>query len=111
MAEKGKPFDRSTDPYVVFAWIVIKLAITILAPLIIAGSICSAWKKQMKTAVTARAADNYIPQNGFKLTRQEDAFLYRTTSRRKIETSSSSSSSGKASSGGRGGSSGRSGKF
>ena len=77
MAEKGKPFDRSTDPYVVFAWIVIKLAVTVLVPLVMAGSICSAWKKQMKTAVTARAADNYIPQNGFRLTRQEDVFLYR----------------------------------
>ena len=110
-AEEGKPFDEDTDPYVVFAWIVIKLAITIIVPLLIAGGICSSWKKQMKTAVTARAADNYIPANGFKLTQREDTFLYRTTSKRKIETSSSSSSSGRASSGGRGGSSGRSGKF
>ena len=89
--------------------ILFKLAIAILVPLLIAWIVCSIWKGQMKTAVPAKQADQYIPKDGFNLTNKEDKFLYRTTTRRKIETSSSSSRS--SSSSGRSGSSGRGGKF
>ena len=61
----------------------------------------------MKTAVLARGARNYIPQNGFSLAVQEDRFLYRTETRQKIEKPSSSEGTTTRSSG----SSGRSGKF
>jgi len=75
-----------------------KVGAVILIPIIIAALICSSWKKQMKTAVTARTADNYIPANGFNLTAKEDKFLYRTTTRVKIEKSSSSGGGGSSSS-------------
>ena len=65
--------------------ILVKIAATILVPLIISLIICLVWRSKMKTAKTARFADNYIPQNGFVLTVQVDSFLYRTTKRRKIE--------------------------
>ncbi|MCL1816507.1 MAG: TPM domain-containing protein [Clostridiales bacterium] len=78
---------------------VIKLAIVILLPLLIALIVCSIWKSQMKTAKIARTADNYIPANGFNLTGQTDLFLYRTTTRKKIERSSSSGGSSSSSSG------------
>ena len=109
MAQNGAPFDRATDPARKKTALVIKLLATILLPLLIAAIVCAVWKKQMKTAVTARSADNYIPQGGFRLTGQTDTFLYRATTRQKIESSSSSSSSGSRSDSG--GSQGRGGKF
>ncbi|MDR0490798.1 MAG: hypothetical protein LBH28_06100 [Oscillospiraceae bacterium] len=83
----------------------VKLAIVILIPILIALLICSGWKRKMKTAVIARSADNYIPNDGFKLTEKGDQFLYRTTTRTKIERQSSSSGgrSGPSSSGRSGG--------
>jgi len=84
-----------------------KLAATILAPLIIAWAVCAYWKRQMKTAVPAKTADTYIPADGFQLTVKEDAFLYRTTARRKIERESSSSGGGSSSSGSGGSSGGK----
>ncbi|HHX62114.1 MAG TPA: TPM domain-containing protein, partial [Epulopiscium sp.] len=48
---------------------------------------------QMKTAVSQRAADSYIPSGGFNLTMQADQFLYRTEIRTKIEKDSSSGGS------------------
>ena len=109
MASEGKPFDKDNDHEYDGIYFIIKLAVVILLPLIIAGIVCSGWKSKMKTAKTARTADNYIPENGFKLTSKEDKFLYRTTTRTKIERESSSSGGGSSS--GRGGSSGRSGKY
>jgi len=109
MAEEGKPFDARTDPDAQRMASAVKLAITILLPLLIASIICAIWKSKMKTAKIATTAFNYIPPGGFRLTGQGDVFLYRTTTRRKIEKSSSSG--GRASGGGIGGSSGRSGKF
>ena len=106
MARDGTPFDSHNDPDAE-DYFIAKLIATILIPLAIAGAVCSSWKSKMKTAKTARTADNYIPENGFKLVAQEDKFLYRTTTRRKIEKSSSSSSGASS----RGSSSGRSGKF
>ena len=96
LASGGKPFDRD--------WLKEKLGVVILLPLLIAGGLCFMWKSQMKTAVTARAAHQYIPPGGFNLTGQQDQFLYRRETRTKIEKSSGSSSRS-------GGGSHRSGKF
>ena len=105
MAEDGTPFDKGTDS----ANKTIPLIIIIIASLLIALVVCSIWKSKMKTAKIARTAGNYIPQGGFRLTGHGDMFMYRTVTRTKIQTSSSSG--GRASGGGSGGSSGRSGKF
>jgi len=109
MARDGTPFDKGNDPETAGTILAVKLAVTIIVPLIIALIICSIWKGKMKTAKIAKVADDYIPPNGFNLTVQGDMFLYRTVTRRRIETSSSSSGGGASS--GIGGSSGRSGKF
>ena len=69
---------------------VILVCILILLPLAIAFGICMFWRSKMKTAKIARQADNYIPAGGFNLTRSSDIFLYRTTTRTKIQSSSSS---------------------
>ena len=79
----------------------LKLGAIILIPILVALIVCSIWKRQMKTAVIARTADNYIPRNGFVLTGQTDLFLYRTTTRTKIERSSSSSGGSRSSGSGR----------
>lgn len=111
MAADDRPFDTDTDPDYGRAGLPVKLAITIFVPLLIAGIVCLIWRGQMKTAVLARTADNYIPQNGFHLTRREDRFLYRTETRRIIEKKSSSGGGGGGTSTDRSGFSGRSGKF
>lgn len=74
------------------------LTVVIAVPLLVAFIVCSIWKRQMKTAKIARTADNYIPKDGFKITGRTDQFLYRTTTRTKIESSSGSSSGGSRSS-------------
>lgn len=99
MARDGAPFDRDTDPAAKTTDFLVKLAVTIIVPILIALLLCTIWKRQMKTAVLATTADNYIPPGGFNLTRQSDDFLYRTTTRRKVQSSSP------------GGSRGRGGKF
>jgi uncharacterized protein len=76
----------------------LKLIVVILVPMLIALIVCSGWKRKMKTAKIARTADNYIPANGFNLTGKSDTFLYRTTTRIKIEQDSSSSGGGSSSS-------------
>ena len=122
MAREGAPFDTGNDsgrdaPRQDTSK---RLAITILAPLLISLLICLVWKSQMKSARKARHADAYIPDGGFDLTVQEDRFLYRTSVRRKIQRSNTSSSSRGGSShssshgssgGSSSGSSGRGGKF
>ena len=108
MAREGSPFDTDTDPVLIRNRIIAKTAVIVLLPSIIALIVCLIWRSQMKTAKPAFAADKYIPEGGFKLTGQTDTFLYRVTTRVKIETSSGSGSgSGSSSSG----SSGRGGKF
>ena len=103
-ARDGTPFDRGNDPDRLLQDFLLKLAATIGIPLLIAFIVCSIWKAQMKTTKEAVSADNYIPEGGFTLTGKSDTFLYRSTSRQRIERSSSSSGS-------HGGSSGRGGKF
>jgi len=114
MARAGNPFDIDNDPVLLAEksrenfWI--KLGITILLPLLIAGVLCFRWKSQMKTATLKREAGQYIPQGGFRLTHSSDQFLFSTETRRTIETNSSGGSSGGTTINSRGGSS-RSGKF
>jgi len=100
MARDGTPFDQDNS-----FWI--KLAVTVLLPLIAAFIVCEMWKRQMKTAVAARVANYYIPSGGFRLTNQADTFLYKTQTRTKIQKSSSSGGTTTNSRG----FSGRSGKF
>ena len=90
MARDGTPFDRHTDPAAQQGNTLLKVAVVIFVPLIIAFIICSAWKSQMKTARVAATACNYIPPGGFQLTGSADTFLYQTRTRVKIQSSSSS---------------------
>ena len=101
----GGSYDSGSAP----AKSVTTVIVLVLVALLIATVICLIWRSQMKTARIARTASNYIPQGGFRLTGQGDMFMYRTVTRRKIQ--SSSSSGGRPGGGGRGGSSGRIGKF
>ena len=87
-------------------WLVMKLFVIILLPILIAFIVCRVWKKQMKTAKIATTAGNYIPAGGFQLTGKSDVFMYRTTTREYIERESSSSGGGGSSSSSSGRSSG-----
>lgn len=107
MAKSGAAFDKKTDPNYGKVSLPIKLGITFLIPIIIATIICGIWKGKMKTARLARTAGNYIGAEGLILTNQQDQFLYRTETRRRIENKSPSGGSSVGSSG----SSGRAGKF
>jgi len=108
MAERGKPFDRMTDP----ATKRTILIVTAFFALTIAQFLCGRWKKQMITTKTAKTAGNYIPAGGFRLIGQSDVFTYRTITSVRIDSDSSSSGGGSSSSsGGSGGSSGRSGNY
>lgn len=88
MAREGTPFDVDTDPEQGRTRFLIKLGVTLLLPLLIAGAVCLLWLKRMRTARPARAADQYIPADGFRLTGREDTFLFRTETRRTIEKKS-----------------------
>jgi len=79
----------------------IRLAVVILVPVLIAFIVCSGWKRKMKTAKIAKSADNYIPAGGFNLTGQGDTFLYRTTTRTRVASSSSSSGGSRSSGSGK----------
>ena len=107
MARDGTPFDIGTDPAAQRTSNLIKIAVVIIVPLIIALIICSVWKSKMKTARVATTACDYIPPGGFQLTGYADTFLYQTRTRVKIQSSSSSGGTTTNSSG----FSGRSGKF
>ena len=74
--------------------LIASLVIIVLVPVLIAFIVCHVWKKQMKTAKIATTAGNYIPEGGFRLRVQSDVFLYRTTTRERIERESSSDSGG-----------------
>lgn len=93
LAAQGTPFDprpSASSDKPEGSGFGVKLAITILAPLFIAFIVTAIFRGQMKTAVSQRAASNYIPENGFNLTRSFDNFLYRTEKR---ETTGGSKSS------------------
>jgi|GEM_PF-430037 len=110
IAANGEPFDRDTDPARTAAMLAMKVGGSAFAGLLVALIVCMVWKSQMKTAKKQSTANAYILKNGFKLTAQNDMFLYRTTRTRRIESSSSSGRGGGSSVNSRG-FSGRSGKF
>jgi len=110
MAREGTPFDRTADPGAQQTVFLIKLGTVFILPPLIALIVCSMWKRQMKTATKAKTACSYIPAGGFNLTGQTDTFLFRTLTRTKIQTNTSSSGSGGTTKDSRG-YSGRSGKF
>jgi uncharacterized protein len=109
MARAGNPFDKNTDNYMSTEDFLYRLAAVIILPSLLAIFICHRWQNQMKTAVKATTAHNYIPANGFRLTGQSDNFLYRTTTQTKIENNNTSRSGGTTKDSR--GYSGRSGKF
>lgn len=111
MAENDLPFDLDTDEVLNSEneenSFLIRLGVTIFVPLLIAGLVCFNFLRQMKTAVSQRAADVYIPEGGFNLTMQADHFLYVTEVRTKIPKESSDGGTSVGSDG----SSSKSGKF
>ena len=111
MARAGTPFDTNTDPAMDREDFLYRLTAVIFLPLLLAILICEMWKKQMKTAVSATTAHNYIPANGFKLTGQADMFLYKTQTRTKIERNTNTTSGGGGTTRDSKGYSGKSGKF
>jgi len=108
MARDGAAFDIDNDPGKT-PDLFILLGMVVVIPIAAAWYLTDRWKKQMRTAVKATQACEYIPAGGVRLTAQDDRFLYRTESRRKIETSSSSSKGGTTTDSS--GTSGRSGKY
>ena len=100
--ETGEPFDVGNAPRSIF----IPLLITIFVPILIAFLVCMIFRSQMKTAIKATQADNYIPRDGFNLTHQIDQYTHTTQTRRTIERSNSSGGGSSVDSGGFGGSSG-----
>ena len=62
--ETGEPFDVGNAPRSIF----IPLLITIFVPILIAFLVCMIFLSQMKTAIKATQADDYIPRDGFSLT-------------------------------------------
>lgn len=109
--ETGSSYGANTRPKYDDEEFAIRLGAVILVPLLLAGGICLYWKRQMNTAVSARTADRYIPSDGFHLTGQQDTFLYRTETRRRIERPSSGGGRPGGTTMRSGGFSGRSGKF
>jgi len=108
-ASEGRIVDVNFDPEEEATITIVLAAFAVAIPLLVAFCICSAWKRQMKTAVKQTTANAYIPAGGFALTGQSDMFLYKTETRRKIETSSSSGRGGTSTNSR--GFSGRSGKY
>lgn len=50
-AQKGEPWDRENDPTQLGKRLLFKIAIVVLLPLLIAGTVCFLFYRQMKTAV------------------------------------------------------------
>ena len=67
-----------------------EIGIIILVPLLIAFIVCMVFRAQMKTAVKATKAGDYLVDGSFHLTESRDDFIRTTRSRRKIERTSSS---------------------
>lgn len=105
MAREGTPFDEATDPEKGKKSFWIRLAVTLLLPLLVAGAVCGFLVQKMKSAVTQRQADEYIAPGGFALAVQQDYYLFRTQTRTRIEKPSGGTSVDSR------GFSGKSGKF
>ena len=57
------------------------IAIAIILPLLIASAVCAGFKKQMKTAVSQRKADNFMAKDGIHMIYREDRFVRKTETR------------------------------
>lgn len=99
-SKDGHPVDVPTGPKTL-----VKVLITILVPLLIAGIVCLVFASQMKSVKVEKYAAAYITGNGLNLTGRQDIFIRETVHRTKIE------SSGGGTSVNSGGFSGKSGKF
>ncbi len=78
-----------------------RLLISLASGLVVALIVCLIMKAQLKTAVKQFAAARYIRQGSLNVQYSRDIFLYRTVTRRKIETNSGGGSSTHTSSSGR----------
>lgn len=105
-AENGEQWE---EPHV-FASL-IKAAITLLAPLLIAMGVVSSEKSAMKTARMQTEASNYVNPNSFELSVSTDTFVNRTMSVVPIHTDDDHGSGGGWSSMGGGFSGSGGGKF
>lgn len=91
LARSGEPIDVKTDPNQKKKTGRIVLAVV---PFLIALLTIFIQKVKMKTAKIQQMANDYITEQGLKLTGREDAFLYRNIIRTKRESSSGKSSGG-----------------
>ena len=99
LAADGQPVDVPPLEKITPAGLLASLVLGVLA----AWGVCAVLKGKMKTARLASDANSYVPPGGAQITGRDDRFTHVTTSRRKIERSSSG--------GGRGGTSISSGGF
>lgn len=88
MAKDGTPFDLEKEVAVseekTNSSLWMKVAATILIPLLIAFLVVSMFSSSMKTAVPQRAANNYMSAKGLNLTTEEDEFLFTKETRKQI---------------------------
>jgi len=96
--EKGEPYingkvPRTTGDWILYIGIVVGLA------LLIAFIRVSSLKADLKSVAKKTTATDYIVPGSLSLRKEKDYFLYRTTTRVKIESSSSSSGRSSSSSG------------
>ena len=108
-AKNGTPYSDDNIPLDSLeqaTFTVIKFAVVLLVPLVVAGIYILILSAQMNSVAKAREATTYT--DGLQLLRSSDRFTHTTVHRRKIEQNrSSGGSSGRSSGGG----SGTSGKF
>ena len=90
-AKEGTPVDVEAKADLSLGMRILRAyGIALGAGLLIALAVCLVFRAQMKTAVEATAAEEYVPNGGVDIRLREDRFLNTTTSRRKIAKESSS---------------------
>ncbi|PKK39358.1 hypothetical protein ABB02_01591 [Clostridiaceae bacterium JG1575] len=65
----------------------LRLAASLLVPLLIAAAVTLTWRSQMKTACEATDANKYVADGSLQFTEQRDEFLYQEEKRTPIEPS------------------------
>ncbi len=103
-AKDGTPFGKDTDRFPLSERILFSYGIALIISMVIALIVCTIFKQQMKTAVKAGEAENYVLKNEINIYAREDRYTHTTRTERKINNNSGKSSGG-------GGSNSRSGKF
>ncbi|NLZ46014.1 MAG: TPM domain-containing protein [Clostridiales bacterium] len=104
-AKDGKAYS-STHRYIEFSDFTDNILIAVIVGAVAAIIITMPMVSKLKSVKPQKAAANYIKEDTFSITNQQDLFLFQNVTKTKIETSSSG---GGGRSGGGGG--GRSGKF